>query len=172
MQLLVVTRISSKLNCAHASAVVDVLQVQLLIPVGERLVSAKQWCQRHEKGHSLFALSMKVDPADLACNLTETDVVEPLKTSAGYGPDGVIGHEEMLFPSHEEILSLGKVLVREIGTFGLFGQRAPGREPAPVLHVDFFVGPPLWPVGLKSVLCSNDLAFEVGCEGGMVIGQP
>lgn len=150
MQLLIVTRISSKLNRARASVVVDVLQVQLLV---------------------LFALSVKVDADDLACDLTEADVVESLETSAGYGPDSVVGHKEMLLPSHEEIFSLGKVLVCKVGTFGLLGQGAPGREPAPVLHVNLFVGPPLWPVGLKSVLCANDFAFKVGCEGRVVIGQ-
>ncbi len=54
----------------------------------------------------LLALGMVVDPAHRPTALVKTDVVEPLETGARDGFDAVVGHEEVLFPAHEEVFSL------------------------------------------------------------------
>lgn len=111
---------------------------------------------------------MEVNAADGAGHLVEADVIEALEAGAGDGPDAVVGHEEILLPAHEDVLALGKVLVVEVGLLRLLGQRPPGGELRPVLHVGFLGRAPGFVLGLEGVLGADDFAFEVGRESGVV----
>ncbi len=105
---------------------------------------------------------MKIDATNSTSDLVEADVVKPLEAGAGDGADAVVRHEEVLLPAHEDVLALGEVLVVEIGLFRLLGQRPPGGELRPVLHVGFLRRAPGFVLGLEGVLGADDLAFEVG----------
>ena len=114
---------------------------------------------------------MKVNATDSAGDLVEADVVEALEAGAGNGPDAVVRHEEILLPAHEDVLALRKVLVVEVGLLGLLGQRPPGGELRPMLHVGFLGRAPGFVLGLEGVLGADDFAFEVGGQGGVVFCQ-
>lgn len=114
---------------------------------------------------------MKVDAANSARNLVEADVIEALKTGAGDGPHPVVGHQEILLPSHENVFPLSKVLIAEIRSLGLLCEGPPRGKAAPVLHVHLLVGTPFWMLGLEGVLRSDYLAFKICCEGWVIVGE-
>ena len=140
----------------------------------------------------LLALGMVVDPAHRPAALVKTDIVETLETCSRDGFDAVVGHEEVLFPAHEEVLSLLVIFQREIRgggggrvrgwsccgfvrggccSCGAFGQGSPGGEAGPVLQVDFLAAPPGGVGGFEEVLGADYLAFEESGEGGVVVGE-
>lgn len=119
----------------------------------------------------LLALGVKVDAADATRTLIEADVVEALEASACYGLDSVIWHQEVLFPTHEEMFTLCNILKSEIGRFGGLGEGPPGREAGPVQKVDLLVASPVRMLGFEEVFGSDDLAFKKGRKGWVVIGQ-
>ena len=121
--------------------------------------------------HLLFALSMEVDAFNAASDLVEADVIEALEACAAYGPDAVVGHEEILFPAHKKMLFLHPVFARQFGTRQVLGQRLVGREARPVLAIDLFVGAPFGMLGNEGVLASDDLSLEVGRQAWMILGQ-
>ena len=114
---------------------------------------------------------MKVNAAHGARDLVETDVVEALEAGARYGADAVVRHEEILLPPHEDVLALGEVFVVEVGLLRLLGERAPGGEAGPVVHVGFLGRAPGLVFGLEGVFGADDFAFEVGGQGGVVFCQ-
>lgn len=63
------------------------------------------------------------------------------------------------------------MFVGEIGFLCLLGQRSPGGEPCPVLHVCFISCAPTFVACLKSVFCPDDLALEERGQGWMVFSQ-
>ena len=90
----------------------------------------------------LLTLRMEVYPADLTLPLIKTYIVEPLETRSRDRPDPMVRHEEVLLPSHEDVIALRVILEREVGRLGRFGQWPPGGEARPVLEVDFLGGSP------------------------------
>lgn len=114
---------------------------------------------------------MEIYPTHSPCYLVETDIVEPFETCARDGPNTVVRHQKVLFPSHEDILPLRKVLVVEVRFLGLLGQGTPSWKSCPVLHVRFLGCAPGFVLGLESMFRADDLAFEVGCESWMVFSQ-
>ena len=40
-----------------------------------------------------------------------------------------------------------------------------------MLHIDLFAGTPFRMFRLESVFCTNNFAFKIGGEGGMVVGK-
>ncbi len=62
----------------------------------------------------LFALCMKVDSTHLPRDLIEADVVEPFEARPRDCSYFMIRDQKILFPSHEKVLSLHEVLIREI----------------------------------------------------------
>lgn len=88
------TRLLPKLYSAHASMILHMLQLQLLI---------------------FLTLGMEVDTADSAIALVEADVVEALEAGACYRFDSMVWHQEILLPPHEQVLSLEEVLQCEVG---------------------------------------------------------
>lgn len=68
----------------------------------------------------LLAVRMKIYPSDGACDLVEAYVVESLETCAADLSYSVIRNQELLFPSHEHVLTVGTVLVMKVGFFCLF----------------------------------------------------
>ena len=104
---------------------------------------------------------MEVDATDGARNLVEAYVVETFKASSHDLSDPMVWHEKVFFPSHEDVLSLPTVLIVEIGTSRLFGQRPPRWKSIPVLIVGFVRCAQRFVFRLKCVFGTNDFTFEV-----------
>lgn len=58
----------------------------------------------------LLALGVEVDPADAAVTLVEANVIEALEAGARNRLDAVVRNQEVLFPAHEDVLTLLIVL--------------------------------------------------------------
>ena len=114
---------------------------------------------------------MEVYSADGPLHLVETDVVEALEARAADGPHTVVRHEEVLLPSHEDVLALADVFVSEVRLLRLFGERPPSWEARPMLHVRLVRRSPGFVLGLKCVLGPDYLAFEERCEGWVVLSE-
>ena len=120
----------------------------------------------------LLTFRMEIYPAHRPLDLIEADVVKPFETGAHDLTHTVVRHKEGFLPAHENVLTLRAVLVMEVGLLGLFCERAPGGESAPVLHVCVLCRAPRGVTCLEGVSRSNDFAFEVGCQGWVVFSQP
>lgn len=118
-----------------------------------------------------LAFCMEINTADRSFNLIEADVVESLEAGSRDGPNTMIRNEEVLFPSHEHVLALGKVSICKISSLGLFGKRLPGRKSGPVVDIYFLVGAPLLVSGLKCVLGADDFPFKKGGQSGVIFSQ-
>lgn len=115
-----------------------------------------------------LALRVEVDTTYRSLHLVETNIVEPLEAGARDCSDPMVRDEEIFLPSHEHVLALSEIAVREIGSFGLFGQRLPRRKSGPMVYVGFLVGAPCFVASLERVLGADDLSFEKRGQGGMV----
>ena len=62
----------------------------------------------------LFALSVIIYTRESTPLLVEAYIVEAFKASAGNGCDAMVRDQEIFLPSHEDMFSLGKVLVAKI----------------------------------------------------------
>lgn len=111
---------------------------------------------------------MEVNTAHGSLNLIEADIVESLEASARDGSYPIVGNEEIFLPSHEHVLTLSKVAVREISTLRLFGKWFPSGETGPVVDIRLLVGAPFLIASLERVLGTNDLSFKK-CGQGRVI---
>ena len=114
---------------------------------------------------------MVIYTAHLAGTLVETDIIESVKTGAGYRANSVVWHKKILLPAHKQRLSLGKGFVVEVRATSLLCEISKGGKAPPVLHVDSIVGAPRGVLGNKGVFGADDLPFEVGCEDGKIVGQ-
>ena len=114
---------------------------------------------------------MKIYASDDAAHLVEADVVEAVETGTREHLQVVIGNDEHLLPSHEEMLLLGEVGKDEIGLLGRLRQRSPRAESRPVMQIDPVVAAPFGMAGVEGVSVANDLALEVGGQGRMGFGQ-
>jgi len=114
---------------------------------------------------------MEVNPTDSPIDLVETDVIKPLETRPADLPHPVVGNQEGLLPAHEHVLALRKVLVVEIRFLSAVFEGPPRGEAGPVQHVGLVGGAPGGVARLKGVLAADDLAFEVGGQGGVVFGE-
>ena len=114
---------------------------------------------------------MEVDPADGAVDLVEADVVEALEAGADDVAHAVVRDQEGFLPAHEDVLALVEVLVLELRVAGLLAQGPEGGEARPVLHVGPLRRAPFLVVRAEGVFGPDDLAFEVGRQGGVVFGQ-
>ena len=119
----------------------------------------------------LLTFGMEVDTADGTIDLVEADVVESLEAGAKNLAYTVIWDEKGFFPPHEDIFALVKVLVVEFGFFGLLCKWSESGEAGPVLHVSLVSRTPGWMMSPESVAWPNDLALEVGGQGGVIFSQ-
>lgn len=53
---------------------------------------------------------MEVYPGNFTLQLVEANIVKPLKARSRYGPHPVIGNEEVLLPTHENVLTLRNIV--------------------------------------------------------------
>lgn len=111
----------------------------------------------------LFALGVKVNPGNRSLHLIKTNVVEAFEAGSGDRPHAMIGNEEVLFPTHEEVLTLGKISKCEIRSLRLFRLRSPSGKPSPMLHVGLFGRAPCFISSFKRVLGSDDFALKERC---------
>ena len=122
--------------------------------------------------HSLLAFRMKVYPAHLPLELVEANVVEALKARSSDGSHAVVRNQEVLFPAHEDVLSLRDVMYSNASLSSLLVKRSKGAELAPVAHVRLVAGSPVFVQRLETILGANDLALEEGRERWMILGEP
>ena len=145
------SRTSPKLHRPHTSSVWDVPQFQLLV---------------------FLALRMKINPAHIPYSLVETNIVEALEARTANALHPMIGHEEVLLPAHEQMLSIETVLQRERGVLlGGLGQRSPRGKTCPVLEIDLLAAVPRRVCRPEEVFGADDFAFEKGCQCRMVVGE-
>ena len=115
---------------------------------------------------------MEVDPTDIATDLVKADVVESLKGCTVDLAHSVVRNKEVFLPAHEDVFSLGEVLVVEMRVIlCLSREGAKGWEATPVRHVGVFVSAPVLVVGLEGVFGADNLAFEVGRQGRVVFRE-
>ncbi len=55
---------------------------------------------------SLLALCVEIDPANSSLNLIEANIVEPFEARTTDCSNSMIGNQEVLLPSHEDVFSL------------------------------------------------------------------
>lgn len=116
------------------------LELELLIST--TVVSMRQKPTSQNQKNSLFTARVVVNTTHGPLHLIEADIVEPLEAGADDGTHAMVRDQKVLLPAHEEMFALRKVAICEIGFFGLLGQRSPGLEARPMLHVGLFVGAP------------------------------
>ena len=85
---------STELNSPNTASIVHVLQIQLLI---------------------LLALRVEVYPTDTPITLIEADIIKALKTGTCDRFHAMVRHEEVFFPTHEDMFPLLVVLQCERG---------------------------------------------------------
>lgn len=114
---------------------------------------------------------MEVNTAHGSLYLIEADVVEPFEAGAGDGPHPMVGDKEVLLPSHEDMLALGEVAVCKVGSLRLLCQRSPGRKPRPVVQICLLCRTPGLIASLERVFGPDDLSFEKGGQGRMILRE-
>lgn len=119
---------------------------------------------------------MEINPTDCPLHLVKANIVESLKAGARDGPNPVVRHEEMLFPSHENMLALGDVLHDDLRRSGraprLLGVWTESRELGPVGKVGAECGAPVSVTGGECVfMAAYDFAFEISREGRVVVSE-
>lgn len=128
--------------------------------------SSEEWGE-----DSLFTLGVKVDAADISIDLVEADVVEALEAGTGDCAHTVVGNEKVLLPAHKQGVARGIVAEVEVWPSRLAGERLPGRESIPMMHVDLFARSPLGMTCMECIFGANDFTFKIGREGWMFAGQ-
>jgi hypothetical protein len=119
----------------------------------------------------LLALGMEVNPAYRTSYLIEADVIKSFKTGPRDCANSMVWYEKILLPSHEDVFPLRIILETEIWPLGLFGQRSPGWEATPMLHIDLLIRTPFSVTCLKGIFCADYFAFEIGGKRGMIIRE-
>lgn len=119
----------------------------------------------------LFTLRVEVYAADFSLDLVEANVVEALEARTRYGTNTVVRNQEMLLPPHKYMLSLGGVSNSDGAFACLFLKGAESGEFGPMAQIDLHISTPVVVLGEKTVLSSNNLAFEICGEGWMIFGQ-
>lgn len=112
---------------------------------------------------------MKIDAADFTLDLVEADVVEALEAGTCYRPDCVIRDQEVLLPPHKDGFPLSGITNCDGSLPGLLLERAEGGELGPVAQVNLAVRTPVFMLGVEAVFGTNNLAFKVCRESGVVL---
>lgn len=168
----------SELQRTITAPVLDVFQFELLEPAGMsgsvKLQAISHITTRGERQLSWpnlpLTFAVKVDAIDLPLHLVKTNVVESLKTSAAYCSYSMVRHQEVFFPTHEDVLALCHVLDDNGGTPArLFRVRTEGGKFGPVRQVCFVIGTPAFMLGHEAVLRADDLPLEIRGQSWMVV---
>ena len=104
---------------------------------------------------------MVIDARDGPGDLIKTNVVESFEACTRDFFDTMIRYQEFLFPTHEDVLPILRMLIVKIRSLCLFREWLPGREMSPMLHVIFLRGTPTLMTCLKRVFGSDYLTLEV-----------
>lgn len=83
----------------------------------------------------------------------------------------MVRNEEILLPSHEQMLFLCKVFENKSWRPGLFLIRSKGGKPTPMLHVYLFGRPPFGMCCFEAVFGADYLSFEAGRQRRVVVGE-
>ena len=90
----IIDKSSTELHGTHATTIGHMLQVQLLV---------------------LLTFGVEIDATDTAVALVEANVVETLEARTRNRLNAMVGHQEVFFPAHENMLALLIILQREGG---------------------------------------------------------
>lgn len=99
----------------------------------------------------LLALGMKINSADCALALVETDVVEAFKTCSTYGSYPVIWYKKVLLPPHKYVLSLRQTLNMQVAFARLLLKWTEGIEFSPVLEINLISRAPVFMLREKRI---------------------
>lgn len=77
----------------------------------------------------------------------------------------------MLFPSHEDVFSLGYIRNGDRAPSSVLLVWPEGAELGPMTEIHLVIGTPVIVLGEKVMFGSNDFALEVGCESRMIFSQ-
>lgn len=111
---------------------------------------------------------MEVNSTNSPLYLIKADIVESLEACTGDCPNTMIRHEEVFFPSHEDVLPLREVSEGEVGFPGQLPEGSPCRESRPVVHICFIGCAPRRVSGLERVLRTDYFSFEESRQCWMV----
>jgi hypothetical protein len=115
---------------------------------------------------------VEIDAADVALLLIEAYVVESFKAGTVDGSDTVVGHQEVLLPTHEDVLALTQVghwHRRALAYLRLVRPERP--ELAPMVQVYFLRCAPILMFGNETILAADDLALKVRGQRRVVLRQ-
>lgn len=115
---------------------------------------------------------MEIYSTHTTFNLVEAYIIETFKACAGDSLYAMVGDEKVLFPSHEEVLTLCIIFKREVGGFRALSKRAPGWKARPMLQINFFRRTPGRMCRSEEVLGPNYFTFKESRESGMVVRKP
>jgi hypothetical protein len=115
-----------------------------------------------------LAIHMEVDAAHKSLHLVEASVVESREAGTRDSSNLMIRDKKFFLPSHEHVLTLSKVAVREISPLGLFRKWFPSGKTGPVVDIRLLVGAPFLIASLERMFSTNDLPFKE-CGQGRVI---
>lgn len=119
-----------------------------------------------------LAFGMEINTTDGPGFLVEANVVETLEAGPIYGPHSMVRYKETLLPAHENIFFRSKIGNGDITTLSYrLGVGPEGSEFVPVGHVNLVGCAPVWVIRQKPIFRADDLAFEKGCERGVVFRQ-
>lgn len=115
---------------------------------------------------------MEINTTDGPGFLVEANVVETLEAGPIYGPHSMVRYKETFLPAHENIFFRSKIGNGDITTLSYrLGVGPEGSEFVPVGHVNLVGCAPVWVIRQKPIFRADDLAFEKGCERGVVFRQ-
>lgn len=121
--------------------------------------------------HILFAFRVEVDSTHFALDLVEADIVEALKAGPGDRAYAVVRDEEMLLPTHENVLPLRNITDHHRALARLLLEWAEGVELAPMAEIDLVGGAPALVAGDEAIFGANDFALKVCRQGGVILGE-
>ena len=113
----------------------------------------------------LLAIGMEINPVDGPRHLVEAYIIKSLEACPADLSHSVVWHQEFLLPSHKHVFPVRAILVVKVRLFRLLRKGPPSGEAAPVLHVFFVAGAPVFVSGLEGVFWSDNFAFEEGGKG-------
>ena len=115
---------------------------------------------------------MKVYAANLTAHLVKADVIKALEARAVNGSHSMVGHQEVLLPSHKDVLALSRVLDVDLPPLKRLLDEGPeGGKVLPMTNINLVGRTPGRMLCNEAILWANYLSLKIGCQGRMIISQ-
>ena len=154
---------STELHGRRATMILDMPELELLKPRDQWVSLNYRKLSEIRQEYVLLAFCVEVYPSYRSFHLIKANVVEAFKTRPRNRSYTMIRDEEVLFPPHEYVLTLGIVPQCEILPFALLHMRSPRRKPGPMLHIRFFCRTPCFISGYEGMLRSDNFPLKKRC---------